>query len=93
MQKAKLKYILHATTLVSFIVLIISGLIMEFLDKNQYGIWEGIHYVVGAIILIALIIYAIMWWDVFVGMTKDFFGKKKETNEPVSNAGENKEVE
>jgi len=86
MKKQNIKYIVDAVTLLSFIVTAITGLAMkifmpggvrqgrlqEFLGV-QKGDWGFVHDWAGIIMIVFALIHVILYWKMFVCMTKNFF--------------------
>jgi len=99
----KIKYLVDAITLVSFIVTAISGIaikifmpggvrqgrLQEFLGM-QKGAWSEMHEIAGVIMIIFALLHVIFYWNIFVGMTKNFFKSKDKFLEAKDIATEKK---
>ena len=91
MNKIKIKYAVDLITLISFVITAISGLALKFFMPSgvrqgrlqeflgiQKGVWSEMHDIAGIIMIIFALIHVIMYWKMFICMTKNFFKKNEE---------------
>ncbi|HRY27831.1 MAG TPA: DUF4405 domain-containing protein [Candidatus Moranbacteria bacterium] len=93
MEKIKTKYVVDLVLLVSFLLTAVTGvLIFFFLPPSEgRGIhsellgwgrhdWGAVHNWAGIIMMLATVLHVVFNWNVFIAMTKKFFGNKDVNN-------------
>jgi cytochrome b subunit of formate dehydrogenase len=90
--KQKAKYLVDLITLVSFVIVAITGLLIFFFlppGEGQRGVhstllgygrhdWGAIHDWAGIVMIVAALAHVVFYWNVFVCTTKNFFKSSKE---------------
>lgn len=90
--KTKIKYLTDLITLISFLITAITGVIIFlFLPPGEgrrgehntllgFGRhdWGAVHDWAGIIMIIFALIHVVMYWKMFICMTKNFFKKSEE---------------